>query len=488
MIIRKKSFASGVFPISLLVCGVFAFAAVQSLHAAPLKPRLVVLTDIAPDNIEPDDHESLVRLMAYADQFEIEALIAGSGWNSSGRAYPASWMNFAQTTIDAYAQDVTNLMKRSNQTRFLPDESKQELGYWPSPAYLRSRTMLGSPRMGFKQVGETNDSAGSDFLIKLADEKDPRPIWIATWGGANTFAQAIWRVKQERTPEQLKTFLHKFRLYTILDQDVPYSQRNSNYPFSSHQWMRREFQKDLLFIWDDCAVEYQVAHGKARWADYQKYIQGHGHLGAEYPNFKWGVEGDTPSFLYVMPNGLSNPEIPTQGNWGGYFAWMQSPDKTTDCYSNKKGSPIFDISTKYAAYFYPAEFNDFASRMDWAKNGKGNRNPVVVVNSDKTLNVLTTYPSLGATVKLDASKSFDPDGDKLNFKWWILPEAGTYANAVTMANTNSSRVTVDVPTDSAGKSFHVICEVTDNGTPNLTSYRRVIFEPAGRISNVNAKK
>ena len=36
-----------------------------------LKPRVVVLTDIAPNNIEPDDMESMIRLMAHADLFEI---------------------------------------------------------------------------------------------------------------------------------------------------------------------------------------------------------------------------------------------------------------------------------------------------------------------------------------------------------------------------------------------------------------------------------
>lgn len=488
MIRLSRQFIRGVFSLKILCVVCFAFAAVHSLNAAQLKPRLVVLTDIAPGNVEPDDHESMVRLLAYADRYEIEGLIAGSGWNSSGRSYPPAWMDILKTTIDAYGQDVTNLMKRSNQTGFLPDESKQELGYWPSPEYLRSRTMLGSPRLGFKELGETNDSAGSDFLIKLADENDERPIWVSVWGGANTFAQAIWRVKKERTPEeQLKAFLHKFRLYTILDQDVPFQRRNSDYPFSTHQWMRREFEKDLLFIWDDCAVEYQVSHGKACWADYQKNIQGHGNLGGIYPNFKWGVEGDTPSFLYVMPNGLSAPESPTQGNWGGYFVWMQGPDKATDCYSNNKRSAIFAACTKYVSYFYQANFNDFAARMDWAKDGKGNRNPVVVVNGDSTLNVMTLRPRQGTSVKLDASRSYDPDRDKLTFKWWILPEAGTYQPAVTLAKTNSHRITVNVPADSAGKSFHVICEVTDNGSPNLSSYRRVIFEPTDKVPAVNRK-
>jgi hypothetical protein len=467
------------------------FAAVHSLNAAQFKPRVVVLTDIAPGNVEPDDHQSMVRFLAYADQFEIEALIASGGWNSGQGTYPESWMDILKATIDAYEKDVPNLMKRSRQPRFSPlaDESKQQkLGHWPSPAYLRSRAMFGSLKLGYQELGDTNNSDGSDFLIKLADEKDERPIWVTVWGGANTFAQAVWRVKEQRTAEQLKTFLQKFRVYTILDQDVPYARRNSDYPFSSHQWLRREFEKDLLFIWDDCAVEYQVSHGKSRWADYEENIQGHGHLGAMYPKFKWGVEGDTPSFLYLVPNGLSHPENPTQANWGGYFVWMQGPDKATYCFSNNKSSGVFKTCTKYVSYFYEANFNDFAARMDWAKDGKGNRNPLVIVNRDKTLNVVTMRPSPGSSVKLDASRSRDPDGDKLTFKWWVLPEAGTYQQIVAIAKTNSSRITVDVPADSAGRSIHVICEVTDNGSPNLTSYRRIIVEPADRISNVSRIK
>ena len=188
-------------------------------NGALLKPQLVVCTDIAPGNVEPDDMESMVHLMAYADMFEIEALITSVGWNCD--PYPKEWAQYLYRVIDAYEKDVKNLMKRSKQKHFLPikkENGRQRIGYWPSAAYLRSRTMMGSERGGIKVIGEDNDSPGSQLLIRLADEEDPRPIYVAGWGGANTLAQAIWRVKQTRSAEELKAFVCKFRLYTITDQ------------------------------------------------------------------------------------------------------------------------------------------------------------------------------------------------------------------------------------------------------------------------------
>ncbi len=437
-----------------------------------LKPRIVVLTDIAPINIEPDDMESMVRLLVHADQFEIEALIATTGWSNTGGS---ERIDLIQNELDAYEKDLPNLKKRSNQSKFVTDESKQEIGYWPSLAYLQSRTVLGSTKMGMKFIGEGNDSKGSELIIKLADENDDRPIWITVWGGGNTFAQAMWRVQHTRTPEQFKAFLHKFRVYTITDQDRPWSSGDTiAYDRSSHQWMRT-FEKDLMFLWCECAWNHQNNTGKSNWDQYALHIQQHGNLGALYPKYKWGVEGDTPSFMHVMPNGLSDPDSPTQVSWSGYFEWGLGRDKKTNCYTNYTGEP-YKIGTRYFAYFYPAIFNNFAARMDWAKDGKGNRNPVVIVNKEKGLKPITIVCKTGKTIKLDATKTVDPDGDTMRYKWWVIPEAGTYTGAVTISNSESSLASLNIPSNSTGKSIHIICEVTDNGVPNLTGYRRVIVD------------
>ena len=172
-----------------------------------LKPRLVVMTDIGDCDVEPDDMESAIRLMAYADMFEIEAIMTTVGWNCD--PYPEEWAQYLDKVVEAYGKDVHKLMLRSKQKDFLSlekENGKQAIGYWPSMEYVKSRCMAGSHKAGIGVVGKDNDTEGSEFLIKLADEDDERPIWVATWGSGNTLAQAIWKVKQTRTPEQLKTF------------------------------------------------------------------------------------------------------------------------------------------------------------------------------------------------------------------------------------------------------------------------------------------
>ncbi|HYX08012.1 MAG TPA: DUF1593 domain-containing protein, partial [Bacteroidales bacterium] len=365
------------------------------------------------------------------------------------------------------------LMKRSNQNDFNKDESQQTMEYWPSPDYLRQRTVFGSKQRGIDKIGKDNISDGSNLIIKLADENDERPLWILLWGSGNTLAQSIWQVQKERNEVELKTFLHKISTYAITDQDRSY-QGGTPYHISSHQWMRKEFEKDLMFLWDECAWKFQNNTGKKNWDDYALHIQNHGNLGKVYPKYTNGVEGDTPSFLYVMPNGLSNPLVPNQVNWGGYLKWGLCEDDSTFAYTNYTGK-AYEICNKYESYFYPATFNNFAARMDWASEGKGNRNPIIVLNGNEGIDIVHIEKKQGKSIMLDASKTFDPENDQLTFKWWIMQEAGTYEGKVTIQNDKSSKTIIDIPTDLSNKTIHIICEVTDNGKPALTSYRRIII-------------
>ena len=443
-----------------------------SARSTILKPRLVVCTDIAPADVEPDDMESMVHLMAYADMFEIEAIITSVGWNCD--PYPMEWSQYMYKVIDAYEKDLPNLMKRSKQKGFLSPKKEtrcQTIGYWPCADYIRSRAVMGSIYGGIRSIGERNDSPGSELLIRLADEDDPRPIYVAAWGGANTLAQAIWRVKQTRTPEEVKNFVRKFRLYTITDQDMDYAHRMDR-ARSSHQWLRQEFKDDLQFIWDEGTWQEQCELGKQNWSHHQTNIQNKGMLGKEYPDYKWGVEGDTPSFLYVLPNGLNDPEDPLQAGWAGYHQRGLCPDSLTTAWTSWQ-EPVRSISIGYKRRFYMDELADFEARMQWAEKGEGNRNPIAIVNGHQGPAPLVLHAKAGETIRLDASKSSDPDFDTITFLWWQQSEIGTAKPAID--NVKAPVVHIQIPTDAAGQALHFICEVCDNGETNLKSYQRIIL-------------
>jgi len=261
------------------------------------KNRVIILSDI--EN-EPDDTQSFIRLLLYANVIDIKGMIATTSVHMENNIYPQS----IKKIVTAYGKVQPNLLKN-------------EPGY-PAADKLLSLIKKGQPGYGMSSVGNGKDTEGSDWIIKILEEKDSRPLWICVWGGPNTLAQALFKLKNIKSPQEFNRLISKLRVYTISDQD------------DSGIWLRNTFP-NLFYIVSP------GGYSKATWTGITTFVPGidnttisnkwiadniqehHGPLGALYWDVAYGMEGDTPSFLSLIPNGLNAPEHP---NWGGWGAGM----------------------------------------------------------------------------------------------------------------------------------------------------------------------
>ncbi|KAI1083313.1 DUF1593-domain-containing protein [Whalleya microplaca] len=366
-------------------------------------------------------------------------------------------------------------MKRSEQNGFLSDETQQRIGYWPSPKYLKSVVMVGHHCRGMGCVGDDKASRGSDWIVRAIDMDDPRPVYVSVWGSGNTLAQAIWDVSKTRTEEELKVFLQKLRVYTIGDQDRG---QYALYSTSAQYWMRKTFPDLFHIIGSGGASSYTRTIRDEYWSLYKSEIQGKANIGSIYPNYIYGVEGDSPSWLYLWP-GLNDPEDPTQSSFGGRFVTGVTQDGSTIAYQDDS-SDAANRSSEALSTTIPDQVNDFVARMNWAANGSGNRNPTLVLEAEKGYAPVVLNGTVNSTVRVSAEGSIDPEGDALSYSWTHDDGTG-YSGKVLLSGSNSSTVTVTVPSDASGDNIHIVVRAVDDGSPPLASYRQC--DHPGELTN-----
>jgi hypothetical protein len=459
---------------AILLILLFLFPALAPAQNQEKKLRVLVLTDI--EN-EPDDAQSMVRFLTYANQWDIEGLVATTSVHQKERVAPER----IKQIVAAYGQVRKNLLRH-------------EPGY-PEAQYLTSIIKKGYPGFGMGAVGPGKDSEGSELIIAAVDKPDDRPVWIPVWGGANCLAQALWKVKMTRTPPEVDHFVAKLRVYTISDQD------------DTGPWIRKTFPT-LFYIASPgyhAAGAYHYAtwsgisgdkfHGRFVGADFslvdnpwldEHIRKNHGPLGAQHPFTKFLMEGDTPSFLGLINNGLSSPEHPHYGSWGGRYEyylprtqkWFYEPETRpfwTDAVDEVRGvDGNYHTSNKATIWRWREAYqNDFAARMDWTIKSyqEANHPPKAVLDHPNTLQAKS-----GETVHLSGALSSDPDKNALTYAWIYYPEAGTYKSkdALALQDDKRAKTSFTAPKVSQPETLHLILAVTDDGKPALTRYQRVI--------------
>jgi hypothetical protein len=460
-----------------LISSLFAMIALAGIPAAAearwlpdAKPRLFILTDIAN---EPDDEESMVRLLVYANEFDLEGLVATTSTHLRNRTR----VDLIHRQIDAYAQVHHNLLKHAP-------------GF-PTAKALRAVAATGQPAFGMAAVGEGKSSAGSRLLLDVADKADTRPLWVSVWGGANTLAQALDDARRERSAVDLDRLVAKLRVYTISDQD------------DAGPWLRREFPKLFYIVspggnygratWSGISGDRHYKNGPGHkfhlvdnpWLE-ENVIKHHGPLGALYPRVAYIMEGDTPSFLGLINNGLGWHVSPAYGGWGGRYALHQPGGETRSIWTNNQNSrdtvtadngqtECTDMATiwRWREHFQ----HDFAARMDWCVADelvKANHNPIAVLNGDTTKRVLEITAKPGEAIKLSATGSRDPDGHELSTNWLVYREAGSFTGEVHLVNTTGESTCFVAPTVKQPETIHVILQLVDAGMPRLFAYRRAV--------------
>lgn len=438
---------------ALLITMVTSIAVAQADKPKPDgngdKPRIITTTDLGAD---PDDEQSMVRLLVCANEFDIEGLIVSTGcWKKN-----QTDTGMLDKLVDAYGECVENLRVHAK-------------GF-PSVEYLRSISLMGQTGYGMSDVGDGKDSPGSELIIASVDKDDPRPVWVGGWGGTNNVAQAIWKVRATRSKEELSRFLSKLRVFDILGQD------------DAGAWIAKNFP-EVLYIRATGVYGWQPPKN----GDYQRSdIQSHGPLGAVYPDTEWATEGDTPAFMHVYPNGLNDPDKIDQGGWGGRFDLkkktsiksmraVKEEERRYDPYDMYGNT---DEGSKAIKRWSTAYDNDFAARMDWSITGKysdANHHPVAVVNGDTSRRVLQVTAAPGSTLDLNAAGSSDPDEDELISAWSFYQDPSSYNGEVKIKDPSAAAAKLMIPANAGGKNLHIILELHDDGKPNLYAYRRVII-------------
>ncbi len=474
------------------------------------KARTVITTDG-----EIDDVDSFIRMLLYANEFQIEGLIYSSSmWHYKGDGQGTPFVSEMEMTKNIYGERTelrwpgTHWMQEliAEYEKIYPHLTLHAEGF-PTPEYLLSLIRVGN--IDFEGEME-KDTEGSDFIKELLLDDDMEPLYLQVWGGTNTIARALKSIEIEFSgTEQWDDIYHKVSdkaiIYAILDQDATYRKYisvqwpdikiyyNSNqfwcfaYPWKRavpkelHQFLEGEFMGQNIINNHGPLLKkyYSYGDGQKQEGDPEHV---HGNLSA-LSEAQWGSfgkydfisEGDSPAYFHLIDVGLDNLEHPEYGGWGGRL--IQSPEQPNRWEDNEKTADFNPYRDTMDLVYGQTRWvnaiqNDFAARADWCVMSyeEANHPPVVTLDHPQYLKAAP-----GEKLEL-RGKATDPDGDELTYQWWPYQEAGTYVGKVNIEESNGPKAQIVIPEDiKVGETIHVILELADQREFPMTRYQRVII-------------
>jgi hypothetical protein len=546
-------------------------------EAASTKPRVVITQDP-----ELDDVNTIIRALLYSTDFTIEGLvyssagihfkgdgkgttqyIAGREYARMGHGPVTTWRwpaeeRWIDEIVDAYAKVYANLKVHDRD--------------FPPPSDLKSRIKWGNVEF---EGDYSKDTDGSNLIKSLLLDNRPCPLFVTAGGGQSTIARALKSIYDQysRTP-QWNTVRDKVSRKLVIipwgDQDgtnaryispnwpdvatwqlaminFGYGARGGQPPenqvFLSTRWTMENVSSRgplgaLYRVWGDGK---QMSPGDR--TDYfglsgltADELRAKGYNVWTPPQEKGSFisEGDTPTFMNLLDNGLRAHADGLWGGWGGRrrmntpagggrggpvtpagpddpgialglapagsTANAPAPAAPPDPAATGRGrnpgggqgatgrggpggagrggQQLSANTALVNARFFAAAQHDFAARLKWSVTPAykdANHEPAVRITGP-----LAISAQPGQSVRLRGT-AMDPDRDTVTVKWWQYHDAGTYAGDVTIPNATTLDTTLQVPDDAQpGQTIHVILEATDNGAPSLTRYQRVVVTIASK--------
>ncbi|MEM9657196.1 MAG: DUF1593 domain-containing protein [Planctomycetota bacterium] len=483
----------------LTLCVVGVLSASASGVESP-NHRLVVLADMGN---EPDEEQQMAHLLMYANEIDIEGLVAVTGKYLRRTPQPELFRRL----VDGYAQIEDNLRLHAEG--------------WPTADELRQVVASGQSNYGIDDVGEGKSSPGSMLLLQAALSEDPRPLHVVVNAGANTLAQALVDYRSTHGAEEVSRLVKKLRVFENGAQDNAGAWICHEFP--DIHWIRSNFQTYCYggpghdgdpdnnnrmgpHTWHP--YEYSPL-GQHQWA-LEHVIAGHGALGSLFPLrlFRQGkiafIEGGgTAPWMGLVQQGVYDPDQPHWGSYSGRFSqekaknvWSRHQDvrvdeqqygdffvfrEVGDRWINPDTEELFENAYAPVWRWRRAMFNDFRARMDWCVRPRdtANHNPVAAIDGDASDEIVRRNVNAGDRIAISAVDCSDPDGDGVECTWYSYPEAGSYLGELSDERTAGASYEMSVPEDAAGSTIHLIMEVVDDDQEcPLYDFRRIVIEVA----------
>jgi len=268
--------------------------------------RVLVSTDIG--GTDPDDFQSMVHLLVYADCFDIEGLISSP--------YGPGRKEHILEVIDCYENDYANLKTYSDQ--------------YPTPDALRAISKQGETERA-PYAGVRRSTEGSQWIIECARRDDPRPLYVLIWGGIEDLSQAL---------HDAPDILPKLRVYWI-------GGPNKKWGPDTFQYLATHHPK--LWIIESNATYrgwFTGGNQSGQWGNeafVSRHIAGKGALGDFFVSKKADIKmGDTPSVGWLLKG---TPDNPSQPGWGGQFvrAWERPYSRFERMTTKKDRMEVFGV-------------------------------------------------------------------------------------------------------------------------------------------------